>query len=103
MWPFNAGMFLNFLLHIVHSTGFSVELEQKPLSDEVPLLCPMLFEDVIGETVGVDTFVDGFAKFCGKGNDTLSEGVCGKEAITGFCGRETSFPPRDSFNNRSIS
>ncbi len=103
MWPFKAGMFLNFLLHIVHSTGFSDELEQNPLSDEGPLLCPMLLEVVIEEILGMDTFADGFTGFWGKGKDTFSAGVCGNEAITGFCGKETIFPPRDSFNNCSMS
>ncbi len=77
-------MFLNFLLQIVHSTGFSGELAQIPLSNEGPLLCPVLLRDVIGESFGDDTFVVGVTGFWGRGNDTFREGFWGNEAITGL-------------------
>jgi len=52
MWPFRAGMFLNFLLQIVHSTGFSPrEMDDEAFLDsfdEIPFLLT-----TIGDCLGV--------------------------------------------------
>ena len=96
MWPFKAGMFLNFLLQMVHSTGLSPMVIVLSAADPP-------FLTIVDESPGVVTTVDTEPLFAIVGKVNVVGCWWGIGVKLWWVGSETIFPPRDSLSSCSIS